>query len=184
MKSSYYDVICTCYCYRYKIEVIDIYIDIFQIMMAPPLVPHLPPPFSHKSPFHPATKYRSKVLFSYSFLASLDIVDMIAIYEDYHDFTTKHAKLGLMTRLVEAYHVKPPKSKDHDADGEAALHELMLRLVYELFSGYISINDIKYRTWDISVHRDRRHGERIRRLLMRIEKSGRAMRTLRSIMWL
>jgi hypothetical protein len=148
------------------------------------VVMYTAPPLSPKSPFHPATRYRSKVLFSYSFLASLDVIDMIAIYEDYQDYTTRHAKLGLMTRLVEAYHIKPPTKKNIDVDGHAALHELMMRLIYELFSGYISINDIKYRTWARSVHRDSRHGERIRRLLMRIEKSPRAMRTLRSIMWL
>jgi len=136
---------------------------------------------SPMSPFHPATKYRSDILFDFSYLRSLYIVDIIAIYEDYQVYTTKRAKMQLLNKLVKAYHVSPKSGK---STGEAALHELMLRLLFELFNGFISLNDIKCRTWDRSMHRDVRHTMRIHRLLMLIQQSQKGLQMFRRIAWL
>lgn len=139
-----------------------------------------PPSVSLKSPFHPSTPYRSNVLFNFNFLKNLTFLDVIVIVEDFQLYTTRRHKLQFKSRLVAAYHI-PFKSC---SDGEVALYELLLRLMYELLSGYISINDLRYETWHRSCHRDARHNERVRRLLDRIHRSRKALYKLRRIHWL
>jgi hypothetical protein len=112
-------------------------------------------------------------------LCKLNFSDIAAIYEDYHLFTTRHAKLKLLTRLVEGYHIK-----GSNQDGERALHELMLRLIFELFSGIITLADIDFQRWDISMGRDWRHTERIRRLMQRVHACPKSLALMRCIRWL
>ena len=139
------------------------------------------PPLSPRSPFHPQNRLSVMMLFSFSFLCSLRFIDIVAMREDYLKYTSKSERRELMGRIVKAYHDFGSGNKN---DGEKALYELLLRLIYELLSGHISLNDIRYRTWHKSGHREPKHGIRIEKLLRRIYGSSKAITLKREIRWL
>lgn len=136
-----------------------------------------------ETPFHPHRTQSFTVLFSLSYLCSLCFSDIQAITWDYERFIPDFERPVLLREIKHAYHRIGSKDAG-GTDSSRALHELLLRLIYELLSGHISMDDIRYHTWTRSRHRERMHGLRIHRLLSRVRKNEKALRVLHSVRWL
>lgn len=117
---------------------------------------------------------------SFRFLCSLTVYEVLDLCYDFREIKSYSTRRRISKRLVRSYHITSPGAMD----GEKALHELMLRLLYELFNGYISGNDLLYGTWERSTHRDRKHNEWVARLMGEVVRCPRTYRLLRCIRWL
>jgi hypothetical protein len=144
------------------------------------------PPLSPVSPFHPENRIYKRMhptdIFSFRFLCSLLVVDIIAMREDYLMYMDRGERRVFMSDLVDHYHRYG--SGNNKKDGVGALYELMLRLIFEVLHGHISVNDIRRGTWYRSHHRESKHGIRIEKLYRRVKSCHVASKHLRNISWL
>jgi hypothetical protein len=119
-------------------------------------------------------------LFSFSYLCSLRIGDVERIQREFWIANSRSSRRRLCKRIVRSYH----KTSRGRGDGMEALHELLMRLMYELLNGFISFNDLYYGTWDISTHRDREHNQWVAKLLGKVYRNRATLDVLRNVKWL